>query len=271
MLKQTLIRGALICSYDELSENIYLNHILKGTLQYFLYDSSIEEKIKNDIKKTLQLFNGVDYTDINYVHWKNIRFNNSNIRYKHLIEVCKTYVLEHKLEKSIGLDDNRRLYIMFKKQIFKYFKVKYGKDDIVENFDMPYTLDSESPFETAINKVQRMIAIRTEEQALVIMVRLQDEQMLTDSTLGRQRLYELVKYLRDYKKSYKVKTAGVIIYVNINKNKLNLQPITVNNINDYMIGETTVDIHDQWRFITNKIDEAYKFFIQRDKNKKRNK
>ena len=37
--RQTMSRGTLLCSYDELSDNIYLNHILKGTLQYIIFDS----------------------------------------------------------------------------------------------------------------------------------------------------------------------------------------------------------------------------------------
>lgn len=269
--RQTQSRGTLICSYDELSEDIYLNHVLKGTLQYLLWDSSIDKSVKTEIQKTMQLFNGVGFVDINFIHWKDIKFNNSNIRYKHLIEICKTLLAERKLEKTVGLDDNRRLYILFKKQLLKYFKIKYGEEDAVDIFEQPYTLDSEPLFETQINREQRMVAIRTETHALIVMIRLQDEQSLEDSTLGRKRLHELVKYLREYKKLFKLKTSGVIVYVNIDKNKLNLQPITVNNVNDYMVGETVVDIHDQWRFITNKIDDAYKYFIQRNKNKNVNK
>lgn len=271
VLQQTFSRGTLICSYDELSEDTYLNQVLKGTLQYLLYDSSIEKVVKTEIQKTLQMFNGLGYVDINYVKWKTVRFNNSNIRYKHLIELCKTLITERRLEKKIGLDDNRRMYLMFKKQLVKYMKLKYGEEDTVEMFEQPYTLDSEIPFEKYLNKTQKMVAIKTETQALLILIRFQDEQMLQDSTLGRKRLYEIVKYAREYSKAYKIKTAGVILYINTNKNKLNLNPITVNSIDDYMVGESTIDIHDQWRFITNKVDDAYKFFIQRDKNKKRKK
>jgi hypothetical protein len=36
-----------------------------------------------------------------------------------------------------------------------------------------------------------------------------------------------------------------------------------------MVGETIVDIYDQWRYITNKVDDAYKYFIGKAKNKKR--
>lgn len=267
--RQTKLRGSLICSYDELSEDIYINHILKGTLQYLLYEGNLEENIRHEVEKAIQLFNGVRYVDIKNVQWKNIKFNNSNMRYKNLIDVCKNLLFEKDLVKDGELDDNKRMYILFKKQIIKWFKLTYS-DDIVEVFEQPYTMpDMEPPFEYKINKVQKLLTIRTERQALVLCIRLQDEVVLDDKTLPRKQINELVKYLREYNKLYKTKASGCLIYVNIDKRKLNLNPITVNVVNDFSVGEIIIDIHDQWRFITNKLNDIYKYFIQREKNKKR--
>jgi hypothetical protein len=36
-----------------------------------------------------------------------------------------------------------------------------------------------------------------------------------------------------------------------------------------MVGETTIDIFDQWRFIANKLDDVYKYFVERDKNRRK--
>lgn len=268
--RQTMSRGTLICSYDELSDNIYLNHILKGTLQYIIFDNNIDNLVKLEAKKMMQMFNGVDYTDITKTHWKTIKYNNSNIRYKHLLDMCKTYVYERDMVKKGLLDDNKRLYIMFKKQLYKWLKINCVQDDdIIEYFEMPFTLDAEQVFERKEFKVQKMIAIRNEDTALVICIRLQDELVLEDSTLTRKHSEELAKYLREYSTEYKVKASGCLMYVNTNKNKLNLQPITVNVIDNFMIGETVIDIHDYNRFIANKIRDCYKYFIARARNKKK--
>ena len=267
--RQSMKRGVIVCSYDELSEDIYLNHVLKGTLQYFLYDNSIDKLVRLEIQKAMQLFNGVGYVDIKYVKWKDVKYNNSTMRYKHLLEVCKTYLDEHKIMKTYNYTDDERLYVLFKKQLIKYLDLKYGDEDTVEMFEMPFTMETEPIFEKEIFKQQKMVVIKTETQALVIMIRLQDELMLKEPKLPRLRLEELVEYLREYKKNNKMKVAGTIVYVNTDARKLNLQPITVNNINDYMVGETVVDIHDQWRFIENKVNDSYKYFIEREKNKNR--
>lgn len=271
--QQTMTRGYVICSYDELSDDVFLNHVLKGTLQYFLYDPTIDKAVKLQVKKAMTLFNGIQYVDIEHVRWKDIKYNNQNIRYKHAVEVCKTLLNERKMEKQFGLDDNRRLYMLFKKQIMKYIQVKYGTDtdeedgDIISYFEQPYTMETESPFDTMLYKQQRMTVIKTERQALLILVRLQDEDMYDVSGLPRKRLEEMALYCREYQAEWGIKTAGCIAYVNIHKNQLNLQKMTINSINNFLIGETVIDIHDQWRFVTNKVDEAYRYFIQRDKNK----
>ena len=270
IVMQTMSRGTLICSYDELSEDIYLNHILKGTLQYILFDNKISDLVKLEAKKVMQLYNGVKYIDITRVHWKSIKYNNSNIRYKHLLQMCKTYVYERDMVKKGLLDDKKRLYILFKKQLYKWLKYNcIDEYDILEYFEMPFTLDTEQVFEKKEFKNQKMIAIRTEDTALVICIRLQDELVLEDNRLVRRQSEELVRYLREYAVEHKIKPSGCIMYVNVNKNKLNIQPITVNAIGDYLVGETVVDIHDQYKFISNKIQDCYKYFITRTKSKKK--
>ena len=135
---------------------------------------------------------------------------------------------------------------------------------------MPYTLDSESPFEIYITKTQKLVLIKSEDTAVLVMIRLLDEQMEKDTTIARQRLNEFVRHMREYKKDSKINVKGALIYVNINKNKLNLQPLNVNNVSDYLIGEVIIDVHDQWKFIANKLDDVYLHFIQRVKNQKAN-
>lgn len=266
---QTRSRGTLVCSYDELSADIFINHVLKAALQDVLFDGSIDEWIRVDTQKTMMLFNGVSYVDLTYVKWKDIKYNNSNVRYKHLIEVIKNVLFEKKMVKQGVLDENTRVYQLFKKQMFKWIKSHYETDDDrVELLEMPFTLDSEPAFEYKVNKNQKLVALRTIDRAVLICVRLETEQLIQDSKLARQHMEEMVTYIREYIKEHKVKTAGCILYVNTDKTKLNLKPMTVNVVNDYMIGVDTIDLHDQWRFIANKIHNCYKYFIERGKSNK---
>lgn len=263
IIRQSQTRGSLVCNYDELSDNIYINKVLKGTMQYLLYQPEISDEVKLNIQKSLIAFNGVERTDIELMNWKNVSFNNNNMRYKHLIEVCKTYFNEKSLAKTVGLDDGIRLYILFKKQIEKFLGQRYGGLLDVTTFEMPFTLENEPPFELYINKVQRMTVLSSDDRSLIYLIRLQDELAMNDNKIRRKRLDEMVGYMREYMARTGTKASGVIVYVNTDRNKLNFEPMTVNIVENFPIGETIVDIFDQWRFIENKLNDPYKYFIER--------
>ena len=265
--RQTRLRGSIVCNYDELSGDIPINHVLKGTMQYLLDKGNLDKNLKDEVTKSMQLFNGIDTVDVDRVRWNDIKFNNNNIRYKHLIELCRTLLSEQKLKVTDDIDDNKRLYLLFKKQITKWFVNEYGEEDNVDTFIQPFTFEDESPLELKINKVQRLVAISTEKEALLVCIRLQDERLLDDNSLARKHKEELVGYMREYKKTFKEKVFGCVVYINTDKTKLNLQPITVTSFKDYMVGETVIDIHDQWRFVETKLKDVYTFFIEREKNK----
>ena len=273
--QQTLQRGVVICTYDELSDDVPMNRILKGTLQYFLYDPEICDNVKSKIQKTLMAYNGIGSVDIKYIKWKELKYDNGNLRYKHLLETCQNYLIEKQMKKTYGLDDNRRLYLLFKKQMIKYIQERYGRKseddehgDIVIPFNQPFTMDEEAPYEVRINKVQHMVAIETETTALVYLLRLEDTEMFTDPKLPRRRIEEVVSYLREYKAERNIaKVSGCLCYVNINRQRINYQQMTVNSIDNYLVGELTIDVHDLWKYIENKINEPFKFFIQRTKKK----
>ena len=265
IVMQTKSRGTLICSYDELSDNVYVNHILKGMLNSLLVDREICESIKIKIRKTMQMFNGVDSVDITKVHWKEIKYNNNNIRYKHLIELIHNTINERKLVKQGVLNDDTRVYLLFKKQLVLWMRQEYGVENAVSLFEQPFDLDIEPQFEVKLNKTQKLVVISTSERALLFCIRLQDELVLGDATVGKRHMFNLARCLREYAKKYKVKTLGCMLYVNVDRTKLNLQPMVINTVSDFVVGEQVVDIHDYWKFIANKVNEVYKAFILRGK------
>lgn len=262
----TRSRGTLICSYDELSGDIYINHILKGALLSIVADPNISKEVKLEAQKTLMLYNGVSFTDINNVKWKTVKFNNDTMRYKNIIDIIHNLTFEKKALAAGTLSENDRIYQLFKRQLFKWIKLNYGDEDTVEIFKMPFDPELEPQFELKINKVNKIIVIKTEEKALLISVKLQTKELLDDATLGRRHMEDLVLGLREYAKDNKVKVSGCIVYVNTDKTKINLQPIMMNVVNDYSVGIQVVDIHDRWNYVANKINDCYKIFIERSKS-----
>ena len=265
--RQTKVRGSLVCNYDELSGDILLNHILKGTMEYLCNSNALVDDTKKEIKKCMQSFNGIGTVDISKVRWNDIKYNNSTIRYKHLLDLSRSVMAEKEIQRSMELTDSMRLYILFKKQIYKWYLNNYGEEDDVFVIEQPYTLSSETALDLKTSRNHQLVTIMCDNIALLIMVRLQDEKTARDTVIQREQKQELAKFVSEFKAQYKIKAHGCIIYVNTNPANLNLQPIVINSFRDITIGELTVDINDQWLYIENKLKSVYEYFIERVKVK----
>ena len=81
--QQTLIKQQLVCTYDEFSENTYMNRILKTSMELLLrYD--IPKIRKKELRNLLLYFKDVTTLDIHTINW-GFRFNRNNQSYQMLI------------------------------------------------------------------------------------------------------------------------------------------------------------------------------------------
>ncbi len=63
-------RCQLSCCFDELSENILMNRILKTAALVLLHSSEVERRYKDQLKKSLSFFNTLEPLDPQLVPWK---------------------------------------------------------------------------------------------------------------------------------------------------------------------------------------------------------
>lgn len=270
--QQTLIRGTLVCNYDELSEDVYMNHVLKGTLSYFEALQTVQEEIKKEIKKVKIAFSTFDEIDIQRIKWKQIKYNNNTVRYKNLINLCKWVYDEKQASKTIGLDDTHRIYNLFKKSIAQILYKLYaqGQGDAVEQLVTSYTIDSEPEFETMFLKNQLMGVVYIKSIALIYLVKLQGVDYYNrDFQIQRKKLDELYKAMKKYEDKHKKETVGVLVQANIKPGDYNVDELSTSMVDGHYIGEITIDLWDKWRFIETRLNSPYNFFIQRNKEKER--
>ena len=83
--QQTLIKQQLVCTYDEFSEDTYMNRILKTSMELLIrYD--IPKTRKKELRNLLLYFKDVRTIDIHTIDW-NFRFNRNNQSYQMLMSV----------------------------------------------------------------------------------------------------------------------------------------------------------------------------------------
>lgn len=242
--RQTKIRGSIVCNYDELNEDIYINQVVKSVL-YEINKEDVNEYVRQYIKKTLQRFNGITVRELKYERLGSIKYTNSNIRYKNLINFCRSTLEENRINAS----DEDRGYIVFKKQLIKYIASMYP-DLIINSFQSEIDDDI---IDKRVLKIDNIIVIRDEEKAILISVRLQDKDVKVDAKDIRNKQEYILRLAKQYYNENKLKTTGAIVYANMDIRKINIEPLTTTVYDGFMIIETVVDVFDHWRYIESKI------------------
>ncbi len=95
---QTMLRRQMVCTYDEFSEDIYMNQIIKTTMIKLLH-ADINKSRKKDIRKMLIFFDGVQELDVYSINW-NQQYSRNNQTYRMLISICYL-VLKGLLQTSV--------------------------------------------------------------------------------------------------------------------------------------------------------------------------
>jgi mcrBC 5-methylcytosine restriction system component-like protein len=242
--RQTKIRGSIVCNYDELNDDIYINQVVKSIL-YEINKEDVNEYVRKYIKKTLQRFNGITVRELKYERLGSIKYTNSNIRYKNLINFCRSTLEENRINAS----DEDRGYIVFKKQLIKYIASMYP-DLIINSFQSEIDDDI---IDKRVLKIDNIIVIRDEEKAILISVRLQDKDVKVDAKDIRNKQEYILRLAKQYYNENKLKTTGAIVYANMDIRKINIEPLTTTVYDGFMIIETVVDVFDHWRYIESKI------------------
>lgn len=112
-------------NYDEFSSDVYLNQIIKTTIN-FLLKQNVKKEIKEELKKHLIKFYEVEAIAIKDIKWGNIKFKSINSNYRFIINICRM-ILESRIvvfdeEKfSFGTFLEKDMPMLFQRFIFQYY------------------------------------------------------------------------------------------------------------------------------------------------------
>ncbi|MCB1615104.1 MAG: hypothetical protein KDI30_03725, partial [Pseudomonadales bacterium] len=84
-------RERLFCRYDELSEDIELNQVIKYTLSLLLA-RCISQAAKKQVSELLMRFDGISDVQVSKVMLDSIQFDRANSRYQSIFEQCVMFI-----------------------------------------------------------------------------------------------------------------------------------------------------------------------------------
>jgi len=209
----------LACCYDEMSENHYMNQILKSTALYLIFDGGVERNNKDALKKSILFFSNVDTLEPSAINWHNLHFNRTNASYRMLMNIC--YLLLHDLllttedgkHKLAAFFDDQMISRLYEKFILEYYK---------KHFPQYYPASKEIKWDTkgTIDFLPRMqsdvmLFDIEKRKKLIIDAKFYGKIMQTQydkDTIRSNNLYQIFTYVKNEDKDNTGLVDGILLY-----------------------------------------------------------
>lgn len=264
--KNTLVNKKIAVVYDEFSENILLNQIIKATLIYLSRSTKISPIKRRLFYGLLPYFTKVSDVELDLNMWKAVRYDRQSIRYQFIIDICK-YLYEQLLldENSSSqvikeIQDEQRLSSLYEKFIFSFFKretnynvsrpqIKWGVDD---------------GFSEALPIMQTDLVLKKDEKTLIVDAKFYSENMISRFEGGTVKqisanLYQLFTYINNWKEDPNEIVAGMLLYA---KTTATNQPNHLYHIKGKKFFVVTLDLEQDFEGIKNDLLAYANQFLQ---------
>lgn len=126
-------KSKLTCEYDDFSEDILLNQIIKTTIIRLIGVDSLDNKRRKQLSEIRPYFDNVMLIEPNSIQWKKITFDRNSQNYKMLVNICY-FVLKNLL---LSEEDGKYKLMTFTDEqmnlVFQNFVLNYYKEYIKAN------------------------------------------------------------------------------------------------------------------------------------------
>lgn len=140
--QRTIKSMKMVCTYDEYSDNVLFNQIIKATLIDFLKYPYLDKDLQKKIRNILLSFNNIDLIDVQKKHFDMLTFHRNNLNYLIIINVCKLF----KYGLIVDMNNGEKHFANFIKEeqmqkIYEIFLLNFYKtnlDKSIYNVHAPY-------------------------------------------------------------------------------------------------------------------------------------
>ncbi len=263
---QSVVRKQLVCTYDEFSENSYLNRIIKTTMVLLMH-SDISKVRKKDLRTMLVFFGNIELLDIHRINWK-IHYNRNNQTYRMLISICWLVVKGLLQTTSNGATrlmdflDEQRMSRLYEKFILEYYRKKFPELTPSAS-QIRWVLDD--GFDEMLPDMQSdiMLTERNLNRVLIIDAKYYAHNTQTQydtRSVHSNNLYQIFTYVKnkamDLGNAYEV--SGLLLYARTDES---VQPKVLYRMSGNTIGVKTLDLNCEFSEIAGQLDAIVKDFV----------
>ena len=262
----SLEKKQVICTYDNLTEDSYLNRILKTAMMHlFRYDVAAVRKKK--LKNILRYFKDVSLLNPKTIIW-NQRFNRNNRIYLLLVNI--SYLIIEGLVQSQtsgsmkmrSFIDDQRMSHLYEKFILEYYR-KHHKELHPNPSRIDWQLDNENDF--MLPSMISDIMLKKDNNILIIDAKYygsNTQERYDNKTLISSNLYQIFTYVKNKEEELKDEAnhsvSGMLLYA---KTDEQIQPDSTYQMSGNTISVKTLDLNAPFEEIRKELEAIVSIFI----------
>ena len=258
--KLTILNKKLVCSYDNLTDNIYINQILKSTCILLINSKDVKTINRKSLKKSLLYFSNVDCISIKNIEWSKVQYERNNSIYKMLINICYL-VIEGLLQttspgemKLHSFFDEQKMFRLYEKFVLNYYKKHYPQYSPKASY---IEWNTDDDMIDLLPAMKSDIMLFSGDKTLIIDTKyyghtLQNNSRFDNKTISSANLYQIFTYVKNYDKDNSGKVSGALLYA---QTESDTQPDTIYSMSGNKIIVRTLNLNTEFSNIKFQLDD----------------
>lgn len=260
--KNVMINNEMICEYDEFSENVIFNQIIKTTMYFLIKSNKVtNKKYVQELKKTMLFFKEVDIINPNLIRWNTLQYNSNNKTYKFILNIC--YLILHGL--IIKRENDKMLFLEFVddqsveklfENFIKEFYIRHMPELNAKSSKIKWNITNNSII-TLLPEMKTDVELTYGNKKLIIDAKyyskiLQKNKLYDKSTYHSNNLYQIFTYVKNEDKYKTGNVSGMLLYAETNEEKFEPTIIEIDTNKFYI---DSIDLTSDFDTICKKLIE----------------
>lgn len=256
--RQSLLKARVVCQYDEFSEDVIHNQLIKATLKVLLQVENLDDNMKVGLRRLYPYFSNVTDISLSSKAFQVPRLHQNNQQYGFILQICEFLFQQVLIQNGNGRAkfkdfeiSEEQMAVLFEAFV-RNFYIKECSDFKVYREDIKWEASGDELQFLPLMKTD--ISIKAEHRKIIIDTKFYKEVLNSNfnaQKLKSQNLYQLYAYLGNDPDRYQYEMEGILLYPEVQRD------LTLHyQLQDKRLKIMTVNLNQDWQGIHERLFEV---------------